>query len=310
MRFSDLPRACGLICIVLTGTATAQITPTCQELFAASSRGDPDAAYTLAGDFVKPGGCGYNIRTAYRYLEIGENRKSPVEGLRQQAATPGAVYLLAAWARREHAIPAYSVDPSVVNKMTVTDVARRIEADRQAISRSRPIPKIPVVSIANAYQNLSVLLEQPETSLNEIRGAILGALMALRYEGFSQANYELALYFHKSPSEEDQKVARELLADAAVAGHRSASVILAQAVENGGWGFEQDIPLACAIYKVAKAMGCPTNRSEPPPSNYTGFLSQLIAAASSPGAYKGAPVPYMNTKPEGIWWVLENAFDY
>lgn len=282
----------------------------CSELQIAASQGEAKASFTLAGEYIAPGGCGHNYRTAYRYLEIGARRQSPIEGLAPIAGNPEGVYLLASWVRKEKAIPEYSVDPSVMKEMTVTEVARSIEASRNRVQRQRPIPSIPHISVSTAYQGLVASVSGDEVEVDQVRSAVLAAMMALRNQGFSQASFELALYFHKSPFDQDQRTARDLLSEAAGAGHRSATVILGQAVEKGDWGFQKDIPLACAIYKSVGALGCPTSNPGKVSPEYQNLLRRLNYGSPRAGSYKGPPVPYMNTSPDGLWWVLENAFRY
>jgi len=294
--------------LLLPALGSAADNRSCKDLYAAASHGEALASYTLAGEFMIPGGCGHNYRTAYRYLEIGAREIEPVKGLLPVAANTEGVYLLAAWARKEMGLPEYSVDSSVLNDQSVTDVAKAISHARAKQPRTKPIPPIPNVPLSQSFDNLASVVTDQSADLNKVREAILSSLVSLRSHGFSQATFELALYFHASPFDQDQKRSRDLLTEAARAGHRSAAVTLGQAVEKGEWGFDKDVPLACAIYKSVDALGCPVRNPGPVDPDYQRLIQILRSGAPKVGYYKGPPVPYMNTNTDGIWWVLENAF--
>lgn len=308
MRFCDI--ACAVVIGLLPLSAFGAGGPNCQKLFVQASAGHPQSAYALAQDYLKPGGCGYNIRTSYRYLEIGAKIVSPVEGLRPIASKNEGVYLLAAWLRREKAVASYAIPSAAMDTMSVPEIAREIAKDRSAKGRARGIPRIPDVEITQAFNSMAGLLSLDAIPTDELRQAILSAVKALNDHDFPQATFELALYYHSSPDFNDQKKSRELLAKAAGYGHRSAGLVLAQALEEGEWGFDRDVPLACAIYRIFKAMGCPVGSPKKPSRQFNSLLAQLSAGLSSEKSYKGPPVPYDSTNPEAIWWVLEHDFSF
>lgn len=279
----------------------------CEENKILFSHGDMRAGYALAVDYAQPGGCGWNVRKAYRYVEAAKETIPPDAGLASYQNSASALYLLAAWARRDRAKPTYALDPALTQEHDIEDLAHEIVNQRKP--QTEAIPPISQKPVSSAWRAMVSVLHQDTPSVDAVRKAVLESLQALSHSGYVQASYELAIYYSLSTDSQDASRAVSLLKNAATKGHRPAAVKLGQFAEHGQLG-EANNALACAIYDIVDAYGCPTATPSRPDGRYQPLLRRIAASQRSSTAYKKFSVPYESTSTKGLWWIREASFDF